>query len=174
MKVVISSGHGLKVRGAACYLDEVDEARRVVNLVAQFLRILRIECVVFHDDVSTSQQENLERIVDFHNSEVRDLDISVHFNAFESTTAPMGTETWCTTAMARAEAIVNKIAEAGFINRGSKWTDGLYFLNHTAEPAVLIEVCFVDSEADAELYAAKFFEICKLIAEGIISEDGEV
>jgi hypothetical protein len=30
-RVVISSGHGLHVRGASGVLDEVDEARRVVE-----------------------------------------------------------------------------------------------------------------------------------------------
>ena len=44
MKAVISSGHGLKIRGASYTdpdgwgLDEVDEARRVVAALAQALR----------------------------------------------------------------------------------------------------------------------------------------
>jgi hypothetical protein len=33
--VVISSGHGSIVRGAAGVLDEVDEARRVVETIAR-------------------------------------------------------------------------------------------------------------------------------------------
>ena len=36
--VIISSGHGNIVRGASAYLDEVNEARRVVDLVAEKLR----------------------------------------------------------------------------------------------------------------------------------------
>ena len=32
--IIISSGHGLKVRGASGILDEVDEARKVVETVA--------------------------------------------------------------------------------------------------------------------------------------------
>jgi N-acetylmuramoyl-L-alanine amidase len=31
-------------------------------------------------------------------------------------------------------------------------------------PAILIEVCFVDSEADVALYGEQFDEICKAIA----------
>jgi len=92
MKIVISSGHGKYVRGASGYLDEVDEARRVVERVAQFLRRLGVGVITYHDDVSTTQDENLRRIVDFHNAQVRDLDISVHFNAYVETTSPMGTE----------------------------------------------------------------------------------
>ena len=95
-RVVISSGHGKYIRGAAgpqpWGLDEVDEARKVVEEVAQNLRLGGIEVVTYHDDVSTTQNENLNRIVDFHNSKTRDLDISCHFNAYQVTSKPMVTE----------------------------------------------------------------------------------
>ena len=47
-KLVISSGHGHFVRGASGYLDEVTEARRVVERVAESLRELGIEVETFH------------------------------------------------------------------------------------------------------------------------------
>jgi N-acetylmuramoyl-L-alanine amidase len=78
--VVISSGHSAIVRGASAYLDEVDEARRIVNLVAEKLRARDVIVETFHDDTSTSQNQNLETIVRFHNSKSRQLDISVHLN----------------------------------------------------------------------------------------------
>jgi len=60
------------------------------------------------------------------------------------------------------------IASVGFINRGAKKdTLGLYFLQNTAAPAILIEVCFVDSEADAELYHKQFRAICEEIADAL-------
>ena len=65
MDVVISSGHGKYVRGASGYIDEVDEARKVVEMVAQHLRKLGVGVTTFHDDVSTTQDDNLARIVDF-------------------------------------------------------------------------------------------------------------
>jgi N-acetylmuramoyl-L-alanine amidase len=37
---VISSGHSLKVRGASGFIDEVDEARKVVNKVTDYLKEL--------------------------------------------------------------------------------------------------------------------------------------
>jgi len=83
VKIVLSSGHGLYVRGASGIIDEVDEARKVTDMVAKYLKDLGVETVVYHDDVSQSQSENLDRIVDFHNSQgSHDLDLSVHFNAF--------------------------------------------------------------------------------------------
>ena len=79
MRIVISSGHGLYVRGASALIDEVDEARKVVPAVVEFLRARDNEVVEFHDDVSTTQSANLNWIVNHHNAEVRDLDVSVHF-----------------------------------------------------------------------------------------------
>jgi N-acetylmuramoyl-L-alanine amidase len=168
MKIVISSGHGKYVRGASGYLDEVDEARKVVNKVAAYLNEAGVKTEVFHDDVSHSQNENLNRIVSFHNSETRDLDVSVHFNAYETTGAPMGTECLYVTQATLAETVAAKIARvSGLKNRGPKKRTDLFFLNKTNEPAILIEVCFVDSTADAGLYNEGFTAICIAIAEAV-------
>jgi N-acetylmuramoyl-L-alanine amidase len=168
MNVVISSGHGKFVRGASGYLDEVDEARRVVPRVAQNLRAMGVSCITFNDDVSTTQTENLNRIVAFHNSKTRDLDVSVHFNSFETTGTPMGTECLYVTQGALAQKVATMISEdSGLKNRGPKKRTDLFFLNKTVEPAILIEVCFVDSLADAGTYEDSFSEICAAIGEAI-------
>jgi N-acetylmuramoyl-L-alanine amidase len=175
MRVVISSGHGKYVRGASGYIDEVDEARLVVEQVAVALRSADVETTTFHDNVSQTQSENLNRIVDFHNSRARDLDVSVHFNAYTTTSKPMGSEVLYVTQAELASEVVDKIVDAGkFINRGPKYRGDLAFLNNTEEPAILIEVCFVDSSADVNLYRANFGEICAAIAEGISGEEVEV
>lgn len=158
--IVLSSGHGKYVRGASGILDEVDEARRVVDEVAKLLQIEGVAVKTFHDNTSQSQDENLHTIVDYHNSQQRDLDISVHFNAYEQVSKPMGTEVLFTTQEALAEDMSAAICLSGFINRGAKLRNDLYFLNNTDEPAILIETCFVDSSADADLYTNHFNDIC--------------
>jgi N-acetylmuramoyl-L-alanine amidase len=164
-RIVISSGHGLKVRGASGILDEVDEARKVVNRVAEELRKRGVSVTTYHDDVSTTQSENLQRIVDFHNSRARDLDVSVHFNAYVETTEPMGVEVLYATQAELAGELSLAIADAGdLIDRGAKERTDLAFLNGTEMPSVLIETLFVDSTADAECYGSKFGEICAAIA----------
>lgn len=173
--VIISSGHGKYVRGASGILDEVDEARNVVETVAEKLRLRGAQVTTFHDDVSTTQNENLERIVDFHNSQSRQLDISVHFNAYVETTKPMGCEVLYQTQSTLAGELAVAIATAGeFINRGPKKRTDLYFLNQTDMPAVLVEVCFVDSSADAKLYGENYEEICESIAATLKHGEGEV
>ena len=167
----ISSGHGKYIRGASGYLDEVDEARRVVNRVYDLLTAAGITIKKFHDDVSHSQNENLNRIVNWHNAQARDLDVSVHFNAYQTTSSPMGTEVLYVTQANLAGEVSMLIANAGgFKNRGPKKNTGLFFLNNTSKPAILVEVCFVDSKADAELYELNFEAICAALAEGIAGQ----
>lgn len=179
MKLVISSGHGKIVRGAIGYIDEVNEARRVVNKVGEILTNMGIGVEVFHDNTSQSQSENLETIVNFHNSKNRDVDVSVHFNAYTDTDDPMGCEVLYQTQGELAEEVCDAIVEAGgFVDRGPKKRTDLYFLNNTEMPSILIETCFVDSSADVELYNNHFDDICQAIAETLggvpISEKPEM
>ena len=150
--IVISSGHGKYVRGASGIIDEVNEARRVVERVADGLAVRGVDVKVFHDETSHSQNENLDTIVNYHNAQARDLDVSVHFNAYVETAKPMGVEVLYVTQNALAGQVSAAIAACGFIDRGGKKRTDLFFLNNTEMPAILIEVCFVDSEADCDVY----------------------
>jgi N-acetylmuramoyl-L-alanine amidase/Putative peptidoglycan binding domain len=166
--IALSSGHGLKIRGAADILDEVNEARRIVEEVCRILKASAVRFIKFHDDVSTTQNENLNRIVNWHNAQSRDLDVSVHLNAYQHTSKPMGTECLYVTQQSLATTVAGAMAKAGqFINRGPKKRTDLFFLNSTNKPAILLEVCFVDSQADAYLYEQHFGGICLAIAEAI-------
>src|SRR4030095_11221222 len=177
LKVVMSSGHGKYIRGAEgpepWGLDEVDEARRVVDTAAEVMRALEVDVTTYHDDVSDDQDENLQRIVDFHNAQgPHDLDISVHFNSAtfsgsNQTNNPVGCEVFYESSSGKewASEFVNAICDvSGLINRGPK--DGnLFFLNNTAEVAVLLEICFVNSKADVNIYNDRFDAICRAIAQ---------
>src|SRR5215469_6356727 len=125
MKIAISSGHGKYVRGAVgpqgWGLDEVNEARKVVPKVAEFLRLTGNEVATFNDDTSTTQSQNLNTIVNWHNKQNRELDISVHFNAYVPTDGGRGTETLYVTQQALADKVSSAVSSvSGLINRGSK------------------------------------------------------
>ena len=172
--VVISSGHGLYVRGASGILDEVNEARIVVEMIGDMLTWRGVNVKTFHDDESQSQNENLNRIVDYHNSQDRELDISVHFNAYVETASPMGVEVLYVSQYSLAAEMSEAIAEAGgFIDRGAKKRSDLFFLNSTDMPAILLEVCFVDSETDATQYEQYLTKICDAIAYVLSGIQGE-
>ena len=180
MRVVISSGHGKKIRGASCDeswgLDEVDEASKVVESVATALRSVDVDVITYHDDVCTSQSENLNRIADFHNSQdAHDLG---YFGALQrlrgdgqahghrgalrvARPARRSPTRWWTRSP----------TPASLINRGPKERTDLHFLNATDEPAILIETCFVDSKADADLYRENYDLICNAIAGAIAGEE---
>lgn len=172
-RIAISSGHGKYIRGAAGspippYLDEVDEARRVVERVTQILKDAQVPVVQFHDNTSHDQNTNLHTIVNWHNKQTRDLDCSTHFNAYNTTSKPMGCEVLYVSQSTLAGQVSEAIADAGdFIDRGPKKRSDLYFLNNTNKPAILLETCFVDSKADADLYHRNFELICRAIAETI-------
>jgi len=164
--IAISSGHGKYVRGASGILDEVNEARKVTDRLAEELRARGVKVTVFHDDTSRDQQTNLETIVAFHNAQpAHSLDISTHFNAFEQTSQPKGTEVWFYSQGALAAEVSAAIASVGLKDRGGKQSDGLYFLQHTKAPAILLEICFVDSQADADIYKKQWELICERMAD---------
>ncbi|MFH0070811.1 N-acetylmuramoyl-L-alanine amidase [Peribacillus sp. NPDC056705] len=53
----------------------------------------------------------------------------------------------------------------GIKDRGAKKRTDLGFLKGTAKPAILIEVCFVDTKTNADAYNKNFDYCCKAIAE---------
>jgi len=183
MRVAISSGHGAKVAGAIgpspWGLVEHPEAVRVVDEMAVQLQALGVEVVTFEDVTSANVQTNLDTIIAWHNSQQRSLDISVHFNSAtfsgsNQTSNPVGTEVWYTSDAGWdwAQKLVDAIAVAsGLINRGPKHTDDLAVLNGTKETCVLLEICFVNSSADAATYRDSFTDICRSLAHAIAGEE---
>ena len=167
---VISSGHGKYVNGATDILDEVDEARRVVNRVYTILTTdFNGVGFKFHDDISITQNQNLTTIVNFHNSKTRSLDISVHFNSAEENAT--GSECLYYTAQVLSSKMSQAMAKSlGIMDRGAKERKELYFLKETKELAILLEVCFVTSKKDVEAYKKNFEALCQAISKVIASK----
>lgn len=168
MKITISSGHGKFVSGASGYLNEVEEARRVTDRVAKHLEQLGCLSEKFHENTAKNKTDNLNNIIKFHNTTNRDLDFSVHFNAHSTTSKDMGVEVCYLDSSMKslADKLCTEICSVSKLKyRGAKKRTNLGFLNYTKKPALLIEVCFVDSKADMEKYEKNFDAICKSIAE---------
>lgn len=190
MRIVLSSGHGRYVAGASgkkCGpwgLDEVTEARHLVEAIADHLLDAEVEVETFHENEAHDVDTNLDNIVKAHNTilQPHDYDISVHFNAFECGSGVRGCEVWYKTsssdddfppASELARSISRAMAEAmGLPDRGPKQTDDLRVLNSTNEKCVLLEVCFVDMQGDCLAYKDRFHEAAGAIA-AAIAEAGE-
>jgi hypothetical protein len=171
MKIAISSGHGLKIRGARGnpvppQHDEVDSVRKIVDRVAAIWKTMDVGVAAWHDNVSTTQSANLTAIVNWHNAQTRDYDVSVHLNAFDY--HAHGTEVLYKTQGDLADRVSSAIAKAGgFHNRGPKYRSDLKFLNSTHKPAILLETYFCDNTSDCDKADAKFEAICQAIAASI-------
>ena len=172
--IVISSGHSTKCQGAIGLINEVEEATFVAELLATDLRLRGVNVTTYHDTVSTTQDENLNRIVDFHNSKLRELDISVHFNASVPTANPVGTEVWHYKQPQLAAQLSAAIAKSGLKDRGAKQSSSLFFLSHTAMPSVLLEIAFVDSEADVAIYRQHAADIARDMADVLGGSEGVI
>jgi len=177
--IAISSGHGLLVRGASGVIDEVDEARRVTDRVAELLRGMGNTVAVFHDDTTRTAADNVNGLVRWHNAQTRDIDVSVHFNAVEGRTPnPIGTEVVVhPSAPQPVRALASRVAQAmatagGLRLRRPGTHPGVLELNvgfvrECRRSPILLEVCFVNSEADSRLYNDNFEKICVAIAEAL-------
>ncbi|MCI9985492.1 N-acetylmuramoyl-L-alanine amidase [Clostridioides difficile] len=172
MKIAIVPGHTLsgKGTGATGYIDEGKENRILTGLIVKWLK--QGGATVYTGKVDKSNNYLAEQC-EIANKQNVDLAVQIHFNANKTTLNPMGTETIYKTNKGKVYAErVNKKLATIFKNRGAKSdVRGLYWLSHTKAPAILIEVCFVDSKADTDYYIRHKDIVAKLIAEGILNKN---
>ena len=171
--ICISAGHGSHVAGAEGFLNEVECAREICLLVQEALEVRhKITAPVFFDNVSTSQNENLNRIVNWHNDEnpPHDLDVSIHLNAGGGS----GPEVcYITQGELAAEVSAAIAAASGLPDRGKRSRPELFFLANTRAPAILVELLFVDHQADAAAYHEYTNAMADAIAAALAGESAE-
>lgn len=153
MRIAIAGGHSAKARGASGYIDEYDCDRAFVAQLIPAFEAQGWGVTDCSNDAGTVNGELAEECR-LANASGADLFVAVHFNAGGGT----GTEVWYhegSSAASYAESVSSELSAAlGLRNRGPKATTGLYVLNRTTMPAILVEVCFVDTERDADAWRA--------------------
>lgn len=151
----VHAGHNFKVPGAGGCFSETSEDRKVKDLVISKLRSLGHTVYDCTDDAGTTVNANLANIVRKCNAHRVDLDISIHFNAFNG--QAHGTEVFQYDGQTSSvcNAILNAICALGFTKRGVKNGAHLYVIRNTISPAILIECCFCDNAGDAAKYNAE-------------------
>lgn len=102
-----------------------------------------------------------------------DIFISIHRNASPIPNTYHGVESLVyTNAGLPAELARNinaQLERVGFRNIGINERPNLIVLNSTRMPAVLVEVGFINTDRDNELFDTRFYEIAYAIADGIAS-----
>lgn len=171
MKIALSAGHTLsgKGTGAVGYINESKENREMVTLVKKWLEKDGHTVYVCNVDKADNY---LQQQVALANKQTVDVAVQIHFNANKTVSTPVGTETLYVSSKGKVFADrVNAKLATKFKNRGVKSRTNLYWLNNCKAPTILIEVCFVDSKADTDIYVSNKDSIAKLIAEGIIGKN---
>lgn len=179
MKLNVHAGHnpaGKIACGASDLLDESTEARKIVKYLIKYLK--KKGHTVYNCTVNNgaSQKDVLKKNVTMCNKHQVDLDISIHLNSGRNDRKGDNKVGGCEVLVTAdtgikkvaAKGVRREMSRIGFTDRGTKVSNGLYFLNNTKAKAILVEVCFVDDLDDYKLYSkvgAK--EIAKAIANGI-------
>ncbi|WP_052344242.1 N-acetylmuramoyl-L-alanine amidase [Bacillus ndiopicus] len=167
----LSAGHWHAGTGAAGFIDEVTEARRVVARVSRLLREAEVNVQVILDNSSKNQRQNLNYLIAAHQKS-KGLHVSIHFNAAtKATNNGLGTEVLY--ARKEMQPLASTISaaiskESGLLNRGAKSRTDLALLN-ALQKAIIIELCFVNSKEDVARYECHFAAICQAIASSLIS-----
>lgn len=173
MRYSIHAGHnpeGLVASGAAGYMKESVENRKIVNYIMSHVdeKEKTIICDVTVND-GKSQKDILQRLCQRMNSVMSEINISIHLNAGGGS----GVECWTYGESDEAGRIAKKICEnisaLGLRNRGVKQSKSLYILRHTVQPTIIVEVCFVDTDRDYETYMQIGYE---KVAEAIMNALG--
>lgn len=168
MKIILNAGHTMSGGGSGAigYLNESRETRKVVSLLAKKLQAEGHTVEVINIDKAENQSAYLYAVANKANKEGADLLVSIHFNAGKG----RGSEcfTWKGKKMKEAVGICDELSKLGFKNRGVKDGSIFYLIRKTQMPAVIVEVCFVDSKTDSNLYKSLGEnKIARAICDGI-------
>ena len=172
MRIGINCGHTVSGQpgcGAVGYIDESIETRKVGLKLEKILADMGHTVYDCTNDYASSTSANLAEICRMANRQPLDLFVSIHFNSGGG----KGTEVFTYGGQRHAEAVAacNKLCELGFTNRGVKDGSTLYVIRHTDAKAMLVEVCFVDSASDVQLYKKLGAEaVAAAIAEAITGQ----
>ena len=174
MRIAIDLGHGVGTdRGASSkYIDEETIIDNVGGLVINKLKELGHTVIEVRPQQASSVSNSLVQRVQKANSNNVDLYVSIHANAGGG----KGTEvyTYHGKELQQARSVLNNLCSLGFNNRGIKGSN-LFVVNHTNAPAMLIEVCFVDTQSDVELYKSiGNNKIADSIVRGLVGETSTV
>lgn len=170
MKIAIRSGHTDIATGAVGLLDERKEVKQIEPLVSNLLK--NNHALINCNSVKAYPYEVNEGI-NKANDNGADLFVSIHMNSADQSITALGSEIWlhplaCQETKNQANNILNNLQSLGFKNRGIKYSTDLAELSDTVMNAMIIEICFVGSKEDFNIYnRVGKNEIAFAIANGI-------
>lgn len=174
--IMLDAGHGGSDPGAVYNgRREKDDTLRLVLAIGQILqnRGVDVEYTRTTDIYETPFQKAIEA-----NEAGVDYFVSIHRNSFEQDNIVSGVESLVYDLSGikyrMAENINANLETVGFVNLGVKARPNLVVLKRTKMPAVLVEVGFLNSNTDNQLFDENFNDIALAIADGILETLEEV
>lgn len=181
-RIFIDPGHGGKSIGASFKgRKEQDDCLRLSLAVKAILLTKKgVDVMLSREDDTNPELEDRAREA---NEWGADYFCSIHRNALIPNRAK-GVEAWCYSKVSvggatynKAARIVNGLCEAtGFVNRGVRIghpRGGDYYVNrYTEMSSCLLEVGFVDNEADNAIFDAFFADMALSIAKSLLENVG--
>lgn len=169
-KIVLDAGHGGANPGATYNgRRESDDALALVLAVGEILENNGVEVVYTRttDVYESPYQKAMEG-----NESGADYFVSIHRNSSPYPNQYSGVESLVYSRYGAAAALAANINEqleqVGFVNLGVNERPNLVVLNRTQMPAVLVEVGFINTDADNQLLDERFEETAQAIADGIL------
>ena len=173
MKVFINPGHALggDPDPGACGngMRECDIAMTVGALAGKYLTAAGCEVDLLQSDNLMGESPGYPCVVSTANASGADVFVSIHCNAGggHGTEVEVYDNSGGQSAQL-AECILSQITDSvGTTRRGVNSRSGLAVLRGTTMPAVLVELAFIDTAADANLLANCQDDFARSIARGI-------
>lgn len=169
--VVLDAGHGGANPGATYNgRQEKDDVLALTLAVGDILEANGVN--VYYTRTNDVYESPYQKAME-GNAVGADYFVSIHRNSSPYPNQYTGVESLVYNRYGRAAQLaanINRRLEmVGFVDQGVNEGTNLVVLNSTQMPAVLLEVGFINTDADNRLYDERFDEIAQAIADGILT-----
>lgn len=168
--IVLDAGHGGSNPGAV--YQGRQEKDDVLALTLAIGRILEDRGVDVYYTRTSDIYESPAQKAQEGNQVGADYFVSIHRNFSPYPNQYSGVESLVYSRYGAAAQMANNINQqleaVGFLNLGVNERTNLVVLNRTQMPAVLVEVGFLNTDADNQLFDERFDDIAQAIADGIL------
>lgn len=169
--IVLDAGHGGDNPGATYQgRQEKDDVLLLTMAVGDILERNGVD--VYYSRTTDIYETPTEKALDA-NRIGAEYFISIHRNSSPIPNQYTGIESLVYSpygaAANMAYSINAELEQIGFQNQGVNVRQNLAVLRRTSMPAVLVEVGFINTDADNELFDSRFQEIAQAIADGILN-----
>lgn len=169
--VVLDAGHGGANPGATYNgRQEKDDVLALTLAVGDILEANGVN--VYYTRTNDVYESPYQKAME-GNAVGADYFVSIHRNSSPYPNQYTGVESLVYNRYGRAAQLAaninRRLERVGFVDQGVNEGTNLVVLNSTQMPAVLLEVGFINTDADNRLYDERFDEIARAIADGILT-----